>query len=90
MSCGGAHHNGEILEKNASGFALGYFLHSVDETIFPHYYLFIGYSGHYYIMKEDSLGNCLYTRKEFTGRGQWSNDWANRTILTYTVWDNLF
>lgn len=90
MSCGGSEHNGEIVKTNGSAFAFGYFLHKMDESAFPRYYLFIGNTGCFYIMQEDSSGNCLYTRNEFSSRGKWSNAWANRATLKYGPWDDLF
>lgn len=90
MSCGGSKHNGEILKENGSGFGFGYLLHKVADSTFPHYYLFIGYAGNFYILKEDSAGSATYFRNEFSSRGKWSSAWANRTSLTYSPWDDLF
>lgn len=67
-----------------------YQLHKVDDAAFPHFYMYLSAMGGYYLIKEDSSGNLLYFKNEFTSSGRWADAWANRAVLNYSAWDTFF
>lgn len=63
----------------------GYNISQIDDNSSPAFYGFVNKDGEWFIMKEEN-GEYLYTK----GSSDFSNNWANRTSLTYDTFDKVF
>ena len=68
-------------------FVSGYNISEVDDAANPKYYGFLGFSGRWYIMKEDTTTK---TYRYAAGTSNYPTAWTNRASLTYDYFDQVF
>ena len=65
-------------------------LSDTDIIGFPAYYGYLDSDGRWYIQRVNADGSRRYTLSLITPSGTYSNNWNNRSNLSYTYWDALF